>query len=89
VAYAATVRPFDVEGLRALPGSDRVVLVEPYLAGTSTATVSDALRDRPHRILALGVGRADLGRYGTVAEHDRAHGLDPASLRASVLGFLA
>src|SRR4051812_46827391 len=36
VAYAATVRPFDAAGLRGLPGSDAVVLVEPYLAGTST-----------------------------------------------------
>lgn len=88
VAYAATVRPFDRSGLRALPGSDTVVLIEPYLAGTSVAEVERALHDRPHRILGLGVGRAELGHYGEAAEHDRAHGLDPAGLRRSIGAFL-
>jgi transketolase len=88
VAYAATVRPFDHIGLRALPGSDTVVLVEPYLAGTSVATVAEALRDRPHRILGLGVARAELRHYGTADEHDRAHGLDCAGLRASITAFV-
>src|SRR4051812_1280774 len=54
VAYAPTVRPFDREGLRSLAGSDTVVLVEPYLAGTSVGRVNDALQDRPHRVLGLG-----------------------------------
>jgi transketolase len=88
VAYAATVRPFDASGLRGLPGSDAVVLVEPYLAGTSVPEVERALHDRPHRILGLGVGRAELGHYGEAAEHDRAHGLDPAGIRRSVTAFL-
>lgn len=88
VAYTATVRPFDRAGLRALAGADAVVLAEPYLAGTSSAVVSDALRDRPHRVLGLGVGRAELRRYGTVADHDRAHGLDPAGIRSAVVDFM-
>jgi transketolase len=88
VAYAATVRPFDHAGLRALPGSDNVVLVEPYLAGTSAGEVNRALVDRPHRVLGLGVGRAELAHYGEIEEHDRAHGLDPAGIRRSVLTFL-
>ena len=88
VAYAATVRPFDASGLRALPGAGAVVLVEPYLAGTSLAEVSRALADRPHRALGLGVGRAEIGHYGGIAEHDQAHGLDPAGIRRSVSTFL-
>ena len=90
VAYTHTPRPFDATGLRALAGDvARVVLVEPYLAGTSTRVVADALADRPHRVLALGVGRVDLHRYGTPADHDRWHGLDPAGLRASLTRWLA
>jgi transketolase len=88
VAYAPTVRPFDREGLRSLTGADTVVLVEPYLAGTSVARVNDALQDRPHRVLGLGAGRAELRRYGTMAEHDRAHGLDPAGIRAAITAFV-
>ncbi|MGC4897022.1 transketolase family protein [Micromonospora sp. DT31] len=88
VAYTHRPRPFDTAGLRALAGTE-VILVEPYLAGTSTRVVAEALADRPHRLLALGVGREDLRRYGTADDHDRWHGLDAAGLRRSVDGFIA
>ncbi len=88
VLYAATIRPLDTATLRGTLGEAAVVLAEPYLAGTSVPAVSDALRDIPHRILGLGVGRAELRRYGTAAEHQAAHGLDARSLRQSITGFL-
>jgi transketolase len=89
VLYANVIRPFDAEGLRAVLASPEVVLVEPYLAGTSSRVVADALSDVPHRLLALGVGREELRRYGTPKEHQAAHGLDPAGLRAAITSFLA
>ncbi|MFF2806161.1 transketolase family protein [Streptomyces sp. NPDC058000] len=91
VLYATTVRPFDGRALRAAAdaaGSSDVVLVEPYLAGSSTRYAGDALADRPHRVLGLGVGRGELRRYGQLDEHLAAHGLDPRGLRARVTGFL-
>ena len=90
VLYATTVRPFDGAALRRATetaGAD-VVLVEPYLAGTSTAAANDALSDVPHRLLGLGVGRRELRRYGRPEEHVAAHGLDARSLRESIAGFL-
>jgi transketolase len=87
VAYTHTSRPFDVAGLRILAGRE-VIIVEPYLAGTSSAVVERALGDVPHRVLSLGVGRADLRRYGTPADHARWHGLDAAGLRQSIRAFL-
>jgi transketolase len=89
VAYLATVRPFDAEGLRALVRGSDVVLVEPYLAGTSAGEVAAALADRPHRLLALGVANVELRRYGTGREHRAAHGLDAGGIRRSVQEFLA
>jgi transketolase len=88
VLYATTVRPFDAATLRATLGRPEVVVVEPYLAWTSAGVVAAALADLPHRVLCLGVGRDELRRYGTVAEHDRAHGLDAAGLRAAIGAFL-
>jgi transketolase len=87
VAYTHTPRPFDAAGLRAIAG-EAVVLVEPYLAGTSARVVADALADRPHRLLSLGVTRTDMRRYGTPADHQRWHGLDPAALRQKLTGFV-
>jgi transketolase len=88
VAYLATVRPFPHDELReALADGTDVVLVEPYLAGTSAAEVAAALRDRPHRLLALGVPNAEFRRYGTGAEHRAAHGLDAAGISRSLGEF--
>ncbi|WMX44079.1 transketolase family protein [Streptomyces roseicoloratus] len=90
VLYATTVRPFDGATLRRAVAGSRadVVLVEPYLAGTSTAAVNDALVDRPHRVLGLGIGRGELRRYGSVGEHLAGQGLDPAALRTRIGSFL-
>lgn len=88
VAYLTRVRPFDRDGLRAAVTGTDVVLVEPYLEGTSAPEVSAALADRPHRLLSLGVPLGELRRYGTGAEHRSAHGLDARGLRASIERFL-
>jgi len=96
VAYANTPRPLDGDGLRELlwhttaPAGRgaSIVMVEPYLRGTSAHAVSEALTDIPHRLHSLGVGREDLHRYGTPEEHDAAHGLDPASLRATISSIM-
>jgi transketolase len=87
VAYTTSVRPFDGEGLRALSSSS-VVLVEPYLAGTSAYLASAALAGRAHRLLSLGVGRSELRRYGTPSYHAALHGLDAIGIRRSVTDFL-
>jgi transketolase len=92
VAYTNTPRPLDTAALRALlPASSPVssiVLVEPYLAGTSSRLVADALLDVPHRLLALGVGREDLHRFGSPKDHARWHGLDAAGLHRSIAAFV-
>ncbi|MFD4234599.1 transketolase family protein [Streptomyces sp. NPDC058542] len=91
VLYATTVRPFDAAGVRRAAGAATtadVVIVEPYLAGTSATAAGEALIDLPHRVLGLGVGRAELRRYGQLEEHLTAHGLDPQGLRKRITGFL-
>lgn len=87
VLYAVTVRPFDAAGLRAVAG-DTVILVEPYLEGTSTHVVSEALQGRLHRTLAIGVPRVELRRYGTARDHEQAYGLDPHALRRRIQTFI-
>jgi transketolase len=86
VAATNTPRPWDAVGTRAIADTPLVVLVEPYLAGTSAHVVSAALADRPHRLLSLGVSTVDPHRYGTRDDHQRFHRLDPASLRAAITG---
>ncbi|MFJ5231772.1 transketolase family protein [Kitasatospora sp. NPDC088391] len=90
VLYAATVRPFDAAGLRAaLGGRADVVLVEPYLAGTSAAEAHRALAELPHRVLGLGVPKEEHRHYGSIPEHLAAYGLDAAGLHRGIGGFLA
>ena len=75
------------EGLRALSEGE-VVMVEPYLTGTSARQVAEALGGRPHRVLHLGVAREEVRRYGSWQDHARAHGLDAAGLREPITEFL-
>jgi transketolase len=86
VLYAPSIRPFDAETLRSFSAKN-VVLVEPYLAGTSSASISSTLSDRPHRLMALGTRNYDLRKYGAPGEHAAAHGLDEAGLRKSIGDF--
>jgi transketolase len=92
VLYANTVRPFDHAGLRAAVGAAtaNVVLVEPYLVGTSAHEVASALADIPHRLRSLGVRRdVEVRAYGTAAEHDAVHGLDAAGVAEAVRAVLS
>jgi transketolase len=79
VAYLSTVRPFPRD---AFADVTDVVLVEPYLEGTSAGE----LADRPHRIRSIGVPNAEFRHYGTGAEHRAAHRLDAAGIRRRLVG---
>jgi transketolase len=88
VAYTVTPQPLDGGALRGAVTGPDLIVVEPYLEGTSAPAIGEALRDHPHRLLSLGVGRSELRRYGTRDEHATAHGLDAAGLRRSITAFL-
>jgi transketolase len=91
VLYASTIRPFDAVGLRAAVRSAvaDVVVVEPYLAGTSALFVAEALADIPHRLRSLGVRRdTEVRMYGEMADHDLAHCLDETSIAVAVKEFV-
>jgi transketolase len=91
VLYASTVRPFDAETVReatARTAAPDLVVVEPYLTGTSAAHANEALLDFPHRVLSLGTRREELRHYGTWQEHVAVHGLDAAGLRGRIDAFL-
>ncbi|MGZ8176528.1 transketolase [Williamsia sp. SKLECPSW1] len=88
VVYTATVRPFDAAGLRGVVGPvPDVVLLEPYLRGTSSQEVGAALVDRPHRLLALGFDREENRRYGTPDEHIASAGLDAGGIHRAITEF--
>jgi transketolase len=84
VLYTTVPRPIDGEGLRSAVFGDDVVVVEPYLAGTSVAQVAAALSDRPVRIRAIGVTDPELMHYGSPEELRRAHGLDAVGIRRAL-----
>jgi transketolase len=89
IAYTHNIRPFDSSGLRQLLGpTGEVVLVEPWLQGTSAHVVSAALVDRPHRLLCIGVGRDEVRHYGTAAQHATRHGLDATGITHQLAQFL-
>ena len=89
VLYASRVRPFDGATLRReMVGTD-VVVVEPWLVGSSAHRVSQSLADRPHRLMSIGVEHPELRRYGSPRDHIRAQGLDAAAIRGRLVQWSA
>jgi transketolase len=88
VIYYTTVAPFDGETLRAYSPHGKVMLVEPFYAGTLVLEVTAAMRDIPVRVEAIGVPRQLITRYGTPEQHDHDLGLDAEGIRARVARFL-
>jgi transketolase len=85
VAYVATVRPFPALEIAALGAGD-IVLVEPYMAGTSAGEIPF---ERVRRLHCLGIRDPELRRYGTGADHRRAHGLDAGGIARSLAAIAA
>ena len=84
VLYTSVPRPLDARGLRAAVTGTDVVVVEPYLAGTSVGQVAAALSDRPMRIRAAGVTDPEMQHYGSPRELRAAHGLDSEGIRHAI-----
>ena len=88
VLYTTVPSPMDKRGLRAATLGADLVVVEPYLEGTSTHEVSMAF-DRPMRIRSIGVTESELEQYGTRAQLQAAHGLDATGIRKRLDQLLA
>ncbi len=89
VLYVTTVSPFDADGLgREAADAPEVVSVTPFLEGTLTPLLAQALAHRPSRFGSIGIGRDVLREYGTPQDHDRARGLDTAGIRERIARFL-
>jgi transketolase len=87
VMHASTIRPFDGTTLRETLTAPDIMIVEPYLAGTSVPQIDRAMADMRHRVLGIGVEPGERRKYGTVAQHDRANGLDIEGLSRSMDDF--
>ena len=85
VLYVTTVSPFDADGLaREAADAPEVISVTPFLEGTLTPLLAQALAHRPSRFASIGIGRDVLREYGTPQDHDRARGLDTAGIRERI-----
>lgn len=87
ILYTATARPLDIASLRRHVTGPDVVIVEPYLQGTSAGEVTAALKDRAIRLLSIGVPQVEHRHYGSRQDHDRAYGLDVDGLRERLRAF--
>ena len=84
-----TVSPFDTDSLaREAADALEVIDVTPFLEGTLTPALTDALAHRPARFASIGVSREPLREYGTPADHDRQRGLDAEGIRGRIAHFL-
>jgi transketolase len=90
VVYATSLVPFDSNTLASVVGDGGLVIpIEPWYEGTSVRVLAEALRHTPARFAPIGVPHRFIRDYGTLAEHDRAVGLDATGIRARLVSELA
>ncbi|MFZ2956806.1 MAG: hypothetical protein WA705_07955 [Candidatus Ozemobacteraceae bacterium] len=83
--YYSTVSPFDDVTLREnVAASGKVLLVEPFYAGTLSYQVLLALRPRPITVDFVGVPREFLTSYGLAEEHDKHLGFSYENIRTKL-----
>jgi transketolase len=83
VLATSTVRPIDRAGLGKRTGTDLVV-VEPFLEGTTLPILARAFAGTETRLSAHGVPAVENRRYGRWDEHRSAYGLDAQGIREHV-----
>jgi len=86
--YCTTVAPLDAATLCAHASSGNIVLVEPYYEGVLVPDIMAVLRDRPIRVEAIGIPHQVISHYGSVDQHDAAHGLTLDGIRQRIREFL-
>ena len=89
VLYTAAPRPLDERSLVFAAGRADVIVVEPYLEGTSSAEITRILSDKPRRFTFIGVRGREHRHYGSAAEHRMAHELDARGLRSRIQRSIA
>lgn len=90
VLYATSARPFDGSTLASVVGdTPLVVAAEPFYEGTLASAVTGALAHLPARYAWIGVPRAFIHSYGTLAQLDADLGLDAAGIRRQLASLLA
>lgn len=85
VLYTNVPKPLDPAVLAASVIGNHIVVVEPYLTGTTVPGIAAALSDRPMMIDAIGVSDPEIRHYGTPDELRAAHGLDAVGIRESLV----
>ena len=86
--YYTTVAPFDGDALKQNNPGGKIVLVEPFYAGTLVADIHAALGTTAVAIETVGVPHRFLTDYGHAEEHDEAIGLTPAGIRKRITDFI-
>jgi len=88
ILYYTTVAPFDGDTLKQNNQGGKIVLVEPFYAGTLVADIHEALGTASAAIETIGVPHRFLTDYGHAEEHDEAIGLTPAGIRKRITDFV-
>jgi transketolase len=82
ILYYTTLAPFDRATLREhLALSGKVLLIEPFYAGTLFSEVALAAFPQPVIMDTIGVPREFIRHYGQAEAHDQAMGFTPANIR--------
>ena len=83
ILYFTTIFPFDFEIIRSLCANGKILLVEPFYKHTLTPLIMEYFGMLKTQIYSVGVPRAFLRNYGSVASHYESFGLTFTNINAT------
>jgi transketolase len=83
ILYFTTIFPFDFEIIRSICTNGKILLVEPFYKHTLTPLLMEYFEMSKMQISSVGVPRAFLRNYGTVASHYEGFGLTSTNIKAT------
>ena len=89
LVYLNQVNRIEPTFLRAICGSEKIIIIEPFYSGPTIQLLNELLMEKSLRILQIGVPQKFLTNYGSSAEHSNSIGFNTNSIQKKIESFIS
>lgn len=89
LVYLNQVNRIEPTFLRAICGSEKIIIIEPFYSGPTIQLLNELLMEKSLRILQIGVPQKFLTNYGSSVEHSNSIGFNTNSIQKKIESFIS
>ena len=88
IAYCTTIRPFDIETLKAVSHNNKFLICEPYYSGAISQLILEGYQNEYVMISEVGIPKTVLNTYGTYDEIIGEYDMDSEGIKQRILKLI-